>query len=154
MRKLFQKGFTLIELMITVAIVGILTAVAIPAYQDYVARSEISETFVFASHLRVAIEEKIANTGEAPWSLTSLGYPTVEGKYVNDAWFLQGNQRLVIQMAGDAKGVAKAVQWVQIYFDYHVTPQGNIAWTCSTNISDPTQRNRYVPSSCTDYQAS
>ena len=71
--KAMQKGFTLIELMIVVAIIGILAAVALPAYQDYVARSQMSEAFVLASGQKGAVAETWSNKGTAPSTNAAAG---------------------------------------------------------------------------------
>ncbi|MEN0037016.1 MAG: pilin [Cellvibrio sp.] len=63
MKKAIQKGFTLIELMIVVAIIGILAAVALPAYQDYTVRAQVSEGLVSASSLKIGVTELFANRG-------------------------------------------------------------------------------------------
>src|SRR5690606_31515048 len=63
MKKSMQKGFTLIELMIVVAIIAILAAIALPAYQDYVARSQVSEAATLAGGAKTAVAEEYANTG-------------------------------------------------------------------------------------------
>ena len=66
MLKTVQKGFTLIELMIVVAIIGILAAIAIPAYQDYTIRSQVTEGLTLAAAAKAAVSESFANTGQAP----------------------------------------------------------------------------------------
>jgi type IV pilus assembly protein PilA len=71
--KTIQKGFTLIELMIVVAIIGILAAIAIPAYQDYTIRSQVTEGLTLAGAMKAAIAERVANTGNWPTTLTELG---------------------------------------------------------------------------------
>src|SRR5690606_26320400 len=77
-----QKGFTLIELMITVAIVGILAAVALPAYQDYTIRAQVAEGLSLASGAKVVVAEYYANRGDFPADNDGAGYGGAEGKYV------------------------------------------------------------------------
>ncbi len=85
MKKL-QQGFTLIELMIVVAIIGILAAIAIPAYQDYTIRAQVSEGLNLAAAAKAAVAESFLNTGAAPDNRTVAGMsPTAtdtQGKYV------------------------------------------------------------------------
>ncbi|HGP7461030.1 TPA: pilin, partial [Neisseria gonorrhoeae] len=81
-----QKGFTLIELMIVIAIVGILAAVALPAYQDYTARAQVSEAILLAEGQKSAVTEYYLNNGEWPEDNTSAGVASpasnIKGKYV------------------------------------------------------------------------
>jgi type IV pilus assembly protein PilA len=81
-----QKGFTLIELMIVVAIIGILAAIAIPAYQDYTIRAQVSEGMNLAAAAKAAVSEAFTNTGAAPANRTaagmSLNATDTQGKYV------------------------------------------------------------------------
>jgi type IV pilus assembly protein PilA len=83
--KSVQKGFTLIELMIVVAIVGILAAVAIPAYQDYTIRAQVTEAMSLSSAAKAAVAETFANTGTFPATNAAAGLSaTISGKYVSD----------------------------------------------------------------------
>ncbi|HFB7613863.1 TPA: pilin, partial [Neisseria gonorrhoeae] len=80
-----QKGFTLIELMIVIAIVGILAAVALPAYQDYTARAQVSEAILLAEGQKSAVTEYYLNHGEWPKDNASAGVASASkiiGKYV------------------------------------------------------------------------
>jgi type IV pilus assembly protein PilA len=82
-----QKGFTLIELMIVVAIIGILAAIAIPAYQDYTIRAQVSEGLNLSAAAKAAIAESFLNTGIAPANRTAAGMSPngtdTQGKYVS-----------------------------------------------------------------------
>ncbi|HFA9603517.1 TPA: pilin, partial [Neisseria gonorrhoeae] len=80
-----QKGFTLIELMIVIAIVGILAAVALPAYQDYTARAQVSEAILLAEGQKSAVTEYYLNNGEWPADNGAAGVASsdkIKGKYV------------------------------------------------------------------------
>ncbi|EMT3399619.1 pilin, partial [Neisseria gonorrhoeae] len=88
-----QKGFTLIELMIVIAIVGILAAVALPAYQDYTARAQVSEAILLAEGQKSAVTEYYLNHGIWPEDNTSAGVanPTeIKGKYVESVTVANG----------------------------------------------------------------
>src|SRR5690554_4160308 len=87
MKKTVQKGFTLIELMIVVAIIGILAAVALPAYQDYTIRAQVSEGLSLGSGARVAMTEFHQQRGDWPTTNASAGLAaaaSISGKYVSE----------------------------------------------------------------------
>ncbi|MBH6370327.1 pilin, partial [Neisseria meningitidis] len=83
-----QKGFTLIELMIVIAIVGILAAVALPAYQDYTARAQVSEAILLAEGQKSAVTEYYLNHGTWPSNNSDAGVAStatdIKGKYVKE----------------------------------------------------------------------
>ncbi|ENW5696136.1 pilin [Neisseria gonorrhoeae] len=88
-----QKGFTLIELMIVIAIVGILAAVALPAYQDYTARAQVSEAILLAEGQKSAVTEYYLNHGEWPANNGDAGVASaseIKGKYVESVTVEKG----------------------------------------------------------------
>ncbi len=103
MKKL-QQGFTLIELMIVVAIIGILAAIAIPAYQDYTIRAQVSEGLNLAAAAKAAVAESFLNTGEAPVNRATAGMSATatdtQGKYVTGVEVLNG--RITVTYGNEA----------------------------------------------------
>ncbi|HET8692076.1 MAG TPA: pilin, partial [Steroidobacteraceae bacterium] len=98
--KTLQKGFTLIELMIVVAIIGILAAIAIPAYQDYTIRAQVSEGLSLASDIKAGVAEFMAQTGDWPVDLeeAGLGSAAAEdkaGRYVESIDVSNGTIQIV-----------------------------------------------------------
>ncbi|HFC1942584.1 TPA: pilin, partial [Neisseria gonorrhoeae] len=104
-----QKGFTLIELMIVIAIVGILAAVALPAYQDYTARAQVSEAILLAEGQKSAVTEYYPNHGEWPKDNASAGVASsgeIKGKYVQSVTVANG----VVTATMNPSGVNKEIQ--------------------------------------------
>jgi len=145
--KSFQKGFTLIELMIVVAIIGILAAIALPAYQDYVARSQLSEAMVLADGQKTAVTETWANYGTPPSDNASAGVAdatAISGKYVAQVAIDNGVITATMRGAGSvAPGVQGANLVLSPSFPTDPTTGGSVAWTCSASVP-----NKYVPAAC------
>ena len=141
--KRVQQGFTLIELMIVVAIIGILAAIALPAYQDYTIRTQASEGEVLASGGKVAVAEFYNNTGRLPASNTSAGMSlstSILGKYVTGVAVSTGG---VITATYGADANAKIAAKTVILSP--TTKAGSVVWKCKGGANiDP----KYLPSSC------
>ena len=133
------KGFTLIELMITVAIVGILAAVALPAYQDYVARSQVSEGLTLVSGAKPVIAEYYSNHGSYP-SATDIGFNGYVGSYVGSTT-IGADGAIVATFSNDAHRQLRG-QTVTLTPD-EVEETGNLRWNCSSSVA-----SKYLPTSC------
>ncbi len=130
MKRSIQKGFTLIELMIVVAIIGILAAVALPAYQDYTARAQVSEAFSLASGQKGAVAEYYSNQGVMPTTNASAGIPTntdIKGKYVKQVDIGTSG---IITATMQASGVGKDLENKTLILA-PVVNNGSIDWNCT-----------------------
>lgn len=163
MIKSVQKGFTLIELMIVVAIIGILAAIAIPAYQDYTIRSQVTEGLNLASAVKAGVAESYAQTGVWPTDLDAAGGDTAappSGKYVSGIEVDNGTINITYGNDANATigGNILSVRPV-------VSPNNDIVWLCgyftaanSTSLDDPSSGAsgadatdidpKYLPQSC------
>ncbi|MBW3956922.1 prepilin-type N-terminal cleavage/methylation domain-containing protein [Neisseria meningitidis] len=127
-----QKGFTLIELMIVIAIVGILAAVALPAYQDYTARAQVSEAILLAEGQKSAVTEYYLNHGEWPGNNTSAGVASatdIKGKYVQSVTVANGV--ITAQMA--SSNVNKEIKGKKLSL-WAKRQNGSVKWFCGQPV--------------------
>lgn len=147
MKATLQKGFTLIELMIVVAIIGILAAIALPAYQDYVARSQLSEALSLASGQKAAVAETWSNNGVAPATNAEAGIAEaakITGKYVdNVAVGANGVITATMKSTGVSQGVSGKKLTLEPTFPTNAADGGSVVWKCTSDAD-----NKYVPTAC------
>lgn len=143
MKRSMQKGFTLIELMIVVAIIGILAAVALPAYQDYTARAQMSEAFSLGGGQKGAVAEYHSNKGVWPSDNAKAGIAkdvSITGKYV--AKVLVAGNKITATMQGT--GVTKGIANKELII-IGTALAGSYDWKCSAGAG---LEAKYLPASC------
>jgi type IV pilus assembly protein PilA len=136
-----QQGFTLIELMIVVAIIGILAAIALPAYQDYTVRSRVSELAVLASSYKATVGENVANSGGVLDANSCRGVTLVT---TADATANVDNSTCAAGII-TVTGTDAAQNVVLTYTPVVNATTGNTEWTCTV---DDAANNKYVPAEC------
>jgi type IV pilus assembly protein PilA len=158
--KAIQKGFTLIELMIVVAIIGILAAIALPAYQDYTIRSQVSEGPTLSEGIKVAIADYYANNGTWPADMTAAGFGSnvVSGSYVSS--IVQAGGLITIAYGSTKANSKLSTGPATLVVSAAANANGDIAWVCGGS-SVPTgftaagtatygggMLSKWLPSSC------
>lgn len=141
----YLRGFTFIELMIVVAIVGVLAAIAVPVYQEFTIRSQVSESLSLSSAAKVALADHYSQVGSFPNSNASLGLPlaeSIDGSYVASVDAGSAGGVGVIQLTfGNDSHPQIAGSIVEISA---VTSSGSTKWVCrSSSVND-----RYLPTNC------
>ena len=142
-----QKGFTLIELMIVVAIIAILAAIAIPAYQDYVIRSQVSEGASLAEGSKTAVAEFYSNLGTFPSTNKSAGVAaaaSVNGTYVKSVTIVNGLISVLYSNVTPQKGNLALNGKVLAFSPF--TAAGSTKWNCNTIAT--TVAPKYLPTIC------
>ena len=134
--KRVQQGFTLIELMIVVAIVGILAAIALPAYQDYIVRSKVSEAAATAAACKTSVAEYLASKNTMPADITAAGCSAIASQYVTSTTVAAGVITVTVSAATGTAGT----------YVLEPTAVGSAitAWGC-TGSSIPA---KYLPAIC------
>jgi type IV pilus assembly protein PilA len=148
-----QKGFTLIELMIVIAIIGILAAIAIPAYQDYTIRSKVSEGLNLAGAAKLAVAETYDSEGKFMIaSNASYGLPSansINGNYVTSVAISDASGTITITYKDSGLGGTPPADGMTMILDPEPR-QGSMEWACdgSGSAGNGTMPSKYRPSEC------
>jgi len=155
MKRAIQKGFTLIELMIVVAIIGILAAVALPAYQDYTVRAKMSEVILAGSSGRTAVSEAYSQFNAMDKSQASMGVQSLTSKYVSNVTYTgtsatEGDIDVLTTSAASSGLPTGAASSHIILRGTADATTGQVKWTCGAPATAGVLA-KFRPSSCKDF---
>ena len=144
-----QKGFTLIELMIVVAIIGILAAIAIPSYQDYTARAQVSEAISLSTGFKAGLAEHFQATGTFSGLLITQVGSTISGKYVR-TMALNNPRTLTVTIAATMKAAGSVASGLENKVLTIHTGDGGQTWVCGRALpgAGTTVETKHLPSGC------
>ena len=149
MMKKTQQGFTLIELMIVVAIVGILAALALPAYQDYTVRSKVSEGLARGAEAKTSVAEYFSSNNRFPSNTSSAGFNSAAAGYTKSVrWVNTAPEYIEVTLA---PSISPANTAYGIRFTKQSTANGVIVWKCApgtTSDGGSLLPSKYSPGSC------
>lgn len=147
MKQARQQGFTLIELMIVIAIVGILSAVALPAYQDYTVRAKFSEIFAIAGEMKTSYTEYQMTTGDAPATVAVAGIDATPSSVLVASTAITADAIVMTLQADSDLGSefdGKTVTFTPTFETATDSSTAITTWTCTSNVAE---KNK-LPSNC------